>query len=418
MRSVIFPISALLVGIGILLIGNGLLGLQLGLRAGETFGESITGFVMAGYFIGFVAGSFLVPHLVRSVGYIRTFAAMAALASIAAVTYGVFVDPIVWWLLRLLSGFCLVGIYLVVESWLNEQAPSDQRGKIFGIYMVVTLVALDFGLVLGPVAGDPTHLETYVLASVLFSLGLIPVAVTPMPQPHPVASPATGFRRLFVASPTGFLGSIIAGVVNGILWGLGPAFWRGLGLSETEAGLFMAAVLSGGVLLQWPIGHLSDGHDRRRVLAAVSLAAALTAMLTLLALEHSKSLLAVCAFIYGGLMLTVYSLSVAHVNDRIAQSQILEASRTLLLLYGIGAALGPMAAGPFMEIFGPAALPVFCATALVLLALVSVQQMFAKAPVPPAEQGVFVPLTRTSQVVVEMLPEASSAASDQETPVS
>jgi len=409
---VIFPIAALLLGLFILLVGNGLLSILLGLRAAEVFGESVTGIVMGGFFLGFVAGSFLVPPLIRAVGHIRVFAAAAALASVAAVTHGVFLDPWMWGLLRLISGACLVGIYMVVESWLNAQAASDQRGRVFGIYMIVTLTALGFGLLLGPLAGDPAHLEPFVLASVLFTLGLIPVAATPMPQPPPTPALATGFRHLFTASPTGFLGAVVSGVVNGILWGLGPAFWRGLGLSEAEAALYMALVIAGGVFLQWPIGHLSDGGDRRRVLTAVCVAAAAAALLTPAAAQISRTLLAVCAFVYGGLMLTVYSLSVAHVNDRVTQGEILEAARTLLLLYGIGAALGPMLAGPFMELFGPPALPVLSAVALVSLSVVAVQQILTKAPVAAEDQVLFVPLARTSQAAIEMLPEVSGATNE------
>jgi len=411
MSFVGFPLSALFLGLGTLLIGNGLLSLLLSLKAGQAFGETVTGIVMGGYFLGFVAGSFLVPRIVRSVGYIRTFAALAALASVVAVAHGVVLDPAAWLVFRVLSGICLAGIYLVVESWINAQSSNAQRGRVFALYMTVTLAALGLGLLLGPLAGSSASVEPFVLASVLFTLGLIPVAVTPMPQPEPPAVPVSRPGRLFAVSPTGFFGAAIAGLVNGVLWGLGPVFWRGLGLTEAEAGQFMALVIAGGVVLQWPIGHFSDGRDRRWVLGGVCLAAAAAALLTLIAIELSRVWLAACAFAYGGFMLTVYSLSVAHVNDRASPTEVVEAARTLLLLYGVGAAIGPMLAGVLLESFGPTTLPVFSAVLLLSLAGVALQQVLTKDRVAFEEQVTFVPLTRTSPVALDVLPEAGIPAS-------
>lgn len=408
MFATIYPISPLLLGLAILLVGNGMLAILLGLKSVASFGEAVTGFVMGGYFVGYVAGYFIIPRLLQAVGHIRTFAATAAMAAVATVAHGAFVDPFLWLLLRLISGVCLVGIYMVVESWLNAQTPNTHRGQVFSIYMVITLTALGIGLFAAPLAGDSGRLEPYVLASVLFSLGLVPVAVTPMPQPHAVAPPPTGFRRLIRASATGFAGALIAGVVNGILWALGPAFWRGLGLSEGESALFMALVIAGGVLLQWPIGRFSDHRDRRKVLAGVCLLAALVALSTLVAVDLSLWLLGCCALAYGGLMFTIYGLCVAHVNDRVAPEEILESTRALLLLYGIGAALGPMTLGPVMQVYGAPALALCCAAMLLLLAAVSMEQIWVRKAVEPEEQAVFVALTRTSQAVLDMLPDAAA----------
>ncbi|MEJ2622852.1 MAG: MFS transporter [Candidatus Thiodiazotropha sp.] len=403
----IFPIITLLLGIGILLVGNGMLAVLIGLVAGQAFSETVTGIVMSGYFVGFVGGSFIIPPLIRSVGYIRTFAGMAALASVATVAYGAFQDPVIWWLLRVISGICLVGIYIVVESWLNEQVPSKFRGRIFAIYMMVNMIALGLGMGSGPLFGNLDTFTPYVIASVLFTLGLVPVAFTPMPQPQSIPTPSPGFKHLYSASPTGFIGAVFSGVLNGILWGLGPIFWLRLGLSEAESATFMALVIGGGALLQWPIGHLSDGHDRRKIIIAVCLAAAMAALLISTTATISRLALAVCAFLYGGLMLTLYSVSVAHVNDRVEPGQILEAARTLLLLYGFGAMAGPAFSGPFMEYFGPSALPVISAAALIVLAGVAFQQILTIPSAQPSEQLHFVPMTRTSQAAVEMLPEAA-----------
>lgn len=412
MRRVIVPISALFAGIFTVLLGNGLLALIVGARASAEFGDTTTGIVMSGYFIGFIFGSLTAPWFIRAVGYIRIFAGMAALASVTAIGYGVIVNAPAWWLLRFVSGACLAGIYLVVESWLNEQTVHGERGRVFGLYMMLTMFALGVGLALGAVAGDVNALEPFVLASVFFTLGLIPVAITPMPQPHPAPMPSFVFRHMFSQSPTGFTGAAVAGVANGILWGLGPAYWKGIGLSTDETAVFMALVIIGGALFQWPLGHFSDGRDRRVWLMFISLAAAIAALLTLSADSLSRTALGIFAAAYGATMLAVYSLSVAHVHDRVASENVLAAARTLLLLYGLGAALGPLLAGVLLDLYGPPALPMISAAVLLFLAGLAAIRSRVRAPVDPGDRTVFVPLTRTSVAALEMFAEAADPPPD------
>lgn len=411
----LLPIASLLSGLGILLTGNGLSSILLGLTASSSFGEAATGIIMGGYFVGFVAGTVAVPRIIRAVGYIRTFASLAALASVAAVAHGVLIDPIAWWFLRVLSGACMAGVYMVVESWINQQTPNTHRGRVFGVYTIVSLVALGLGLALLPLVGGSGGLEPYVLASALFTLGLVPVAITPVPQPHAAISTTTDLWRLIHASPTGFAGAIVAGIVSGLLWGLGPTFWHGLGLSEAEASWYMGLMIGGGALLQWPIGHLSDGRDRRMVIGIVCAMGVAAAVFMLEAVDYGRDLLALCALVYGGLMFTVYSLSAAHVNDRVQPTDILESTRTLLLLFGCGAAFGPMIGGPIMQQFGVTAWPLLSAAFLAVLAIITVIQMWTTARVPSPDQVVFVALPRTSPVALEMLPDAAGQPIDSST---
>jgi MFS family permease len=407
--SAIVPISSLVLGISILLAGNGLLAIALGLRADyEAFGETIVGVVMGAYFIGFVAGTYLCPALIRKVGHIRTFAALAAIASVTAVAYGVLVDPLLWLPLRAISGFCLVGIYMVVESWLNAQTPNDQRGRVFAAYMTVTLLALAVGLYLARVAGETGKWQPFVWASLLFTLGLVPVTLTRVREPAAVEQPEPMFARMFRISPFGTSGVFIAGVINGAFWGLAPLYFASTGLDTDRTALFMALVILGGALLQGPVGHFSDRHDRRKVLIIVAFVGCAAALLALLAIDHSRLALGACAFVYGGMMLGAYSLGVAHVNDHLDPPQVLGATGTLLLLYGMGAAIGPMAAGMLMQYLGNGALPVMSGTALGLLGLYGLRRMLVGAPIPVQEQAPFVTMVRTSQAALEMYPEAES----------
>lgn len=399
-------IAVLLAGIGLLLVGNGLLAIQLALRAeAEGFSETVTGTVLGGYFVGLLVGTFVCPWVIRAVGHIRTFAAMAALAAVACVAFAPWPEPLWWWFLRIIVGGALVGIYMVVESWLNEQTPGRLRGRVFGLYMTVTLVALGLGLLVAPLVGDPSRVEPFVLASVLFSLGLLPVTLTPIAQPQPIPLPSIGLRGLVRGSPLGLAGALASGFVNGAFWSVGPLFWRGLGLSQQQTSLFMGLVIAGGALLQWPLGHVSDFSDRRTVLVVVSLLAALLVLLTLVVPAGDSVLLALCALGYGGSMLAVYSLSVAHLNDQIPSSKVLEGTRGLLLVYGVGAAIGPVATGALMQAFGHVMLAVTSSIMLGLLGLFGLVRMVWRPGVPVTRQGLFVPLARTSHAVLEMHPE-------------
>lgn len=408
MISYVVPVSSLLLGISIALVGNGLLSISLVLRADlAEFGEAVTGFVMSGYFLGFVGGSFLCPGLIRRVGHIRSFATFAALGSASTLAYALLVDPWAWWLLRVVTGLALVGIYMVTESWLNARSPNDQRGRVFAAYMTVTLLALALGLYLASVAGEPGRMEPFVWSALFLTLGLVPVTLTRIAEPAPVSTPSPVFARLFRTAPFGTAGTLVAGVVNGTFWGLGPLFWDALGLSADHTAWFMALVIVGGGLLQAPVGHLSDRLDRRTVLVAVAVAGALVALATIPAAELSPWALAACAVAYGGAMLGIYSIAVAHVNDQLSAEEVLDATGTLLLLYGLGAAAGPLLAGPLMEAFGPLALALFSAAALGALGVLGVVRLLVGPPLPVEEQAPFVPMARTSQAALEMYPPAS-----------
>ena len=412
MLSTVSSLSSLFGGVAILLTGMGLMGTMLAVRASvEQFSDGVTGIVMAAYFVGFSVGAFVCPPIIRRVGHIRAFAAMASIASTTAIVHAMVVDPLLWGFLRLLTGACLLGLYMVIESWLNTLAPSETRGRIFAFYMMVTLFALGAGQFL-ILLGDVTTFINFGVVSVLLSLSLVPIAMTRVREPAPIESPTLSLKLLSRRSPLGVVGAITAGVTTGAFWGVGPLFAHRAGLSEMGIAAFMSAIIFGGALLQWPIGHLSDNRDRRKVLIAVCLASAVLAVAMLGALGTSMWLLFLSAFAYGGFAFTVYGLSVAHVNDQAEPFEILEVTKGLLLLHGLGASVGPVVAGFLMGWLGYQVVLIYVAVIFVLAAFYGLHRIQVREAPPVEDQADYVPMSRTSSAVLEMDPRVEEAEAD------
>ena len=398
------------------MVGIGLLFTALGLRAGlMDYPVTVTGLVMSAYFVGFILGTYVCPAIIRRAGHIRAFAAMASVASTMPILHALVLTPWAWGALRLITGVCIVGLYMVVESWLNALAPNSKRGKIFAAYMATTLGALAFGQFL-ILVGDVLGFTPFALVSILLSLALVPVALTRVPEPPPVAAPRPALRRLFAVAPVGFVGALASGLLNGAFFGMGAVFAQRVGMSEAGVASFMSATIVGGAMLQWPVGQLSDRRDRRLVLAAVCASAALLAALAFVAEGYAAPLLAVVAFFYGGLAFTVYGLSVAHVNDLLEPARILEATGSLLLLHGIGAAIGPSAAGFLMQQLGPGSLLVYFALVLAALAGYALYRYKLVARPAPGEAHGYVPMAETSQALLQMDPRTEAPAQPAATP--
>ncbi|WP_078118395.1 MFS transporter [Thiosocius teredinicola] len=405
-------IVVLLGGLAVLLAGVGLLGTLLGMRAAlDQFASLEIGLIMAGYYVGYIAGTLWVPRIIRNVGHIRTFAALAAITAVIAVSFGLLVNPLAWFLLRVINGVSVVGIYMVVESWLNEQSEGGARGRIFSVYMMSTLVALGGGQFL-LLAGDTGQLVLFALAGMLITLGIVPVAITRVTEPRIELVQRVHLKDLFRISPLGAVGALAAGIVNGSFWGMTAVFGQRLALDELQIAVLMSATILGGALLQWPIGHFSDRHDRRGVLIVVSLLTATVAGVLAFVVTAGYTGLIVAASIYGGLMFSLYGLCVAHTNDHLQAGQVLEATRGLLLVYGAGALSGPLLVGGTMEYMGAVGLPVVSATTAALLALFGLYRVTRRSPPPLAEQGEYVPMVRTTPVALELYPDADKPTDD------
>lgn len=399
----VYSVCSLLLGMGILLAGSGLLGTLLGLRASvEGFSEITIGLIMAAFYFGYILGSHWCPPLIARIGHIRAFTTLAATAAVVALLHGMVVNAWFWGVLRLVQGICMLGLYMVIESWLNEQV-SHRRGQLFAVYMMVSLGALGAGQFLIVFYGAE-HLGSFALVAMLFCLGLIPLALTRVHQPSLHSVSKLPLRELFQISHVGAWGSLGSGLITGAFWGLSAVYALAIGLSNAQVASFVAATIIGGALLQWPIGHLSDRHDRRLVLFWVCIGAAFTAGLMFLLKGHSAALLSALAAIYGGLSFALYALSVAQTHDRMSEGNIMSATRGLLLLNGIGATLGPLLVGGLMYLLGADTFPLVLALCLLLLAAYARHRIGMEAAVPAAERSEFVPITRTSVEALELDP--------------
>ena len=399
---------ALLLGMGMLMLGNGLQGSLLGLRAvSEGFGTTVTGLVMTGYFVGFLAGSTLTPRVVKNVGHVRVFSALASLASVAILIHVAAVEPLTWAAMRFVTGFAYAGLYIVAESWLNDRATNETRGQLLSVYMVVMFAGLALGQLLLNVA-DPAGFFLFLLTSVMISLAMVPIALTAGPTPAFETTEKISIRELYRLSPLGVMGATATGMAHGTLFALGAVYGERMGLSVGEISLLMGVAVAGGLVAQWPIGHLSDRFDRRRVITVVALLAAIFALLAAILGGTSLTLLLTFMFLLGCMTLPMYSVCIAHTNDYLAPTQMVQAGATLVLVGGIGACIGPPVAATLMGAVGPMVFFVFLAGVHAAIGLFAVYRMSQRASKPIDEQGPTLPVgsgagAGTSQLSVEAL---------------
>jgi MFS family permease len=345
-------IWALLVGVGAAMLANGVQGPLFGVRATiEDFSTTMTGIVIAGYFVGFALGSLVVPTLVTRVGHIRVFAAVASLISIATILPPVFVNPWVWTLLRVFIGLGYAGLYIVAESWVNDAAPNANRGRLLSIYMVISLACMAAGPLLVNLA-DPGGFVLFILASALVSAALIPVLLTVRPAPRVEAPSKMTIFDLYRNSPLAVIGGIGNGLANGAFIGLSVVYAQRLGYSVSDSALFLTVGILGAGILQWPLGYVSDRFDRRLIITLVVFAAAGLAFAAATLDMRERSTAMVLIFLYGGTMIPLYSLFLAHMNDHLRQDQMVAAASGFVLLVGTSAAFGPIVSSWLMDRFG------------------------------------------------------------------
>jgi len=351
--SAALKIWALLLGMGAMLAGNGLQSSLLGLRAeSEGFGDSITGLMMSGFYLGFLAGSVLTPALLRNVGHVRTFGALASLASIAILVHSLFVDPVVWTAMRFVTGLSFAGLYVVTESWLNHSVPNALRGSILALYWVIGYMGLAAGQGMLNVAPPETS-ALFILCSIVISIALVPILLTATPQPDVSTPQSVSVQYIVKMAPLGAIGCFATGIGQGVILGMAPVYASKLDLSVGEVSVFMIALVMGGVVLQWPLGKLSDVFDRRKVILGIAITAALAALLMEAVAGVSFIALLLACALMGGLVLSLYPIFLAYTNDWLEPNQMVAASGTLVLLFGAGAILGPSGAGWLMSLFGP-----------------------------------------------------------------
>jgi MFS family permease len=375
---------------GVLMLGAGLQSTLLGLRATlEGFPSVVTGVIMSCYYVGYVLGTMVAPPLLRQVGHIRVFAALAAIASVAILVQGCFVNPAAWGAMRLVSGLCFAGIYVVAESWLNDRASRANRGRLFAVYMLILYVGLGAAQFL-LIASNPLTPTPFMLVSVLISLAMVPIVASAQLLPERAQPLKVHLPELYRNSPLGVVGVIVSGLLSAIIFSMGPVYARLSGLETTNVATFMGASILAAVVTQYPVGRLSDRMDRRTVIAGVCSLATMVAgsIVAFPGMPHGVFLTLAASF--SGLVLTLYSLSVSHVNDKLEPAQMVAASSALLLLNGSAAIIGPMLAGSLIEAFGP---PAYFATLAALTGALAVYDLWRKSrrrPVPPSQKGPFI----------------------------
>ncbi|MDH2248030.1 MFS transporter [Stutzerimonas stutzeri] len=403
MKTLIAPISSLLAGVALLLLGHGLLNTLLTLRGvAEGYSTGLIGLLMSGYFAGFLIGTWLAPSLIRRIGHIRTFAFYAALAAVAVLLHVLIVNPWVWLVLRVLYGVSLVTLYMVIESWLNAQVSGEKRGQVFALYMAVNLGALAAAQQLLSL-DTPMNFTLFALAAILISSALMPITLTRQAQPALPDMPATDLLQLARIAPLPLMAAGISGLTLGGFWGLAPVYASQVGFDAAGVGLLMSITILGGAVLQWPIGLFSDKHDRRVVLLwVVAIAAVLALIITPIL---AGSLLLGLMFLWGGLAFSIYSIAVAQMVDQLNPDEILSGSSGLLLANGFGAAFGPVVAGGLMHLFGAIALPLFFAVTLGILAIYSFWRPRRVVDLVTEPHGHFTPMLRTSHTVLELMPD-------------
>lgn len=406
MQKTLMTSWPLFFGLAMLMIGNGLQGTLLGVRANiEGFSTMTIGLIMSLYYVGFLLGSIWVPKLIQSVGHIRVFAALASLASGAVLFHGVFKDPVIWCVVRVFTGFAYAGLYIVIESWLNQAASNENRGKIMALYLIILYSGMAVGQFLLNVA-DPAQVELFVLTSVLVTLAVLPISLSSRPAPAFVTPERVSIKKLYQISPLGIAGVMISGFASSALFSIGPVYASAMGLSVVQISAFMASFIIGGVALQAPIGWLSDKFDRRKILIGVSGATGAACLIAYVASLISATALIMVMPLIGGTALAIYGLSISHTNDHLQGGQIIAASATLILLNGGISIIGPFSATGAMSLLGTNVF--FMYVGIIYLGLMAFGLYRARKapPVPLDEQGNFVMMQeRNSPIIMQIAEE-------------
>jgi len=385
MFSLVSSVWALLLGFGLIMLGNGLQGTLLGVRATmEEFSTLVIGVMMSGYFIGMIIGSVLTPRLIKRVGHIRVFAALASLASISILAHGLYIESWVWTLMRVLTGICFAGLYVVTESWLNDRTSNETRGQMLSVYMLVGTLGLGAGQFLLNYR-DPVLLDLFIIVSVFISVGVIPVLLTARPAPSFESAGVMSLRELYRASPFAVVNNALVGMVQGTIIGFGAVYAAEVLPGIELVPLFLSSFLLGSLIFQWPVGWLADRIDRRLVTGVLSSVSFVLSML-LLYMTQATTVYFLTMLLLGGAVMPLYSLVIAHANDRLEPSQIVEASGCLVLVAGIGLSAGPVLAGFLMELFGNNAFFGLLATGFLVIAAFTAWRMKVSEAVKPDDQ--------------------------------
>lgn len=396
----------LFLGLTFLMLGNGLQGTLLGIRGAEVgFSTAEMSIIMSAYFVGFLFASRLAPLMIRRVGHVRVFAALGSFISAALILFPAITDPIVWTLLRAVVGFSFCGVYITVESWLNDASSNETRGQAMSLYIIVQMVGIIAaqGLLNLP---DPSGFLLFVIPSVLVSIAFAPILLTASPAPVFSQTKGMTLRQIYRTSPLGCVAVFLLGGIFSALFGMAAVFGTEAGLSVPQISIFVAVIYTGGLLCQYPIGYASDRMDRRVLILGLSAFGAVTAFAISPFVGVFPALL-VAGFLVGGVANPLYSLAIAYVNDYLKPEDMAAASAGLLFLNGVGAIGGPLAVGWIMETIGAGGFFVFMGVLMAMMSAYSAYRMTRRKSVGMTGSFVAVVPSASSEAVAAASIEAA-----------
>ncbi|RWI89740.1 MFS transporter [Mesorhizobium sp.] len=400
--SSIRPLIPLLIAAGILLGGNGLQGTLIALRgAQEGFSASDIGLMGTFYFAGFLLGCLAVTRILKAVGHVRTFAALAAIASVGTLLLVLVIDPVMWCAVRFAGGFCFAGLFTVMEAWLNSGVGNKDRARVLAIYRMVDIGSVTGAQFLIPIFGAGGF-AIFAVMSMMITFSLVPVSLGDRSNPAPPEDVKLDLPRVWRISPLGSIGCIAVGLTNSAFRTLSPVYAEEIGMSVADVVTFVSVGIFGGALIQYPLGYLSDRRDRRSVLLATTCCAMLAALALAFVARADPFLNFIIVFIFGSFAMPLYSLSAAHANDRAGKGEFVLINAALMLFYSFGAIGGPIAASAVMQHSGPSALFVFNAVVYAVLIIVILYRMQVRSSVPAGSRSRFTALLRTSTLFARL----------------
>ncbi|MCA3542940.1 MAG: MFS transporter [Rhodobacter sp.] len=396
MLKVLVTTWPLLLGVMLLMVGNGMQGSLLGIRGtAGGFSTYEISFVMSAYFLGFLLGSRMAPEMIRRVGHVRVFAALGSLISAVLVLYPVVPDWLSWSIMRAVIGFCFAGVYVTAESWLNNTATNETRGQAMSLYMIVQMIGIITSQALLNIP-DPSGFVLFILPSVLVSLAFMPILLAATPAPVFDTIRPLPFRRLLRISPLGCAGMLLTGGIFAAMFGMAAVWGAMVGLSVKQITIFVAALYLGGLVCQYPIGWLSDRIDRRKLILGLSVAGAVAMLLTF-ALPLPFAVQVGSAVVLGGVINPLYSLLIAYTNDYLTKEDMAAASAGMIFLNGLGAIGGPVVTGWMMAQVGPGGFFLLMGLLFGALAAYAGWRM-TRRPAAPAG-GSFAPIVPSASVM-------------------
>jgi MFS family permease len=409
-------IIALLVGVVLIMLGNGMQFTLMGLRGDiEGFSAPELGIITSGYFAGFLAGARYSPVLIGRVGHVRVFGALGGLMSAGLIAFPLMSDPWFWTVLRILIGFCMSGIYVTAESWLNAQSTNETRGKVLSTYMICQTLGI-IGAQWLLTLGDASTSVLFIGASILVSISFAPILLSVSPAPAATVSRPMSLKQLFSSSPLGAVGIFLLGGIYATQSGMGAVFGVQTGMTADAIALFVAALFAGALVFQYPIGWLSDRMDRRKVICGAAVIGAAFCLLGLLAQDLEFASLG-AAFIAGGMTTPLYALLLAHTNDYLTAEDMPAASGGLVFVFGAGAILGPLVTGWIMEATGAYAFWSVLAAIFTLIAIYALYRMSQRSQIPVADTDSYISVVPGATPVAAQAASAWAAENAEDEPV-